>query len=104
MIGDVVRSIALIPNKLIESEYVKECSTLLAVDEKIIYTEINKLKTNKREEVQKRTSNGKRESVDTSSTVSLVDDIQIPINQTTNQQELDILYFAIRHGVEFFVS
>ena len=101
LIGDVVRSIALIPNKLIESEYVKECSTLLAVDEKIIYNEINKLKQNKREEVQKRTSNGKRESVDTSSTVSLVDDIQIPIDQTTNQQELDILYFAIRHGVEF---
>jgi DNA primase len=64
LIGDVVRSIALIPNKLIESEYVKECSTLLAVDEKIIYNEINKLKHNKREEVQKRTSNGTRESVD----------------------------------------
>jgi DNA primase len=48
LIGDVVRSIALIPNKLIESEYVKECSTLLAVDEKIIYNEINN-KQHKRE-------------------------------------------------------
>jgi len=101
LIGDVVRSIALIPDPLIISEYVKECSTLLSVDEKFIYNEINKLIRNKREEGQKRTSNGVRESVDGSSNVSSADDIQIPIDQTSNQQELDILYFAIRHGVEF---
>ncbi len=27
--------------------------------------------------------------------------IENPVDQNTNQQELDILYFAIRHGVEF---
>lgn len=104
LIGDVVRSIALIPNKLIASEYVKECSTLLAVDEKIIYNEINKLKRKKREEEQKRASTTTTEVSDIPSAVLAEGEVQISIDQATNQQELDILYFVIRHGVEFLYS
>lgn len=44
LIGDIVRSIALIPNQVIRAEYVKECSTLLNVEEALLYFEINKLK------------------------------------------------------------
>jgi len=46
LIGDIVRSIALIPNQMIRTEYVKQCSTLLQVEEALLYFEINKLKTN----------------------------------------------------------
>jgi DNA primase len=45
LIGDIVRSISLIPNQVIRAEYVKECGTLLSVDEALLYFEINKLKT-----------------------------------------------------------
>ena len=45
LIGDIVRSISLIPNQVIRTEYVKECGTLLNVDEALLYFEINKLKT-----------------------------------------------------------
>lgn len=45
LIGDIVRSIALIPNQMIRTEYVKQCSTLLQVEEALLYFEINKLKT-----------------------------------------------------------
>ena len=46
LIGDIVRSISLIPNQVIRAEYVKECGNLLSVDEALLYFEINKLKTN----------------------------------------------------------
>ena len=42
LIGDIVRSIAIIPDRVIRSVYVKECSTLLETDEKLLYAEIGK--------------------------------------------------------------
>lgn len=44
LVQDVVRSIALIPNQIIQGEYVKECSTLLEVNEQVLYHEIAKIK------------------------------------------------------------
>ena len=44
LIQDIVRSIAVIPNGIMRSEYIRKCSTLLDVNEKILYTEMNKLR------------------------------------------------------------
>ncbi len=44
LVTDIVRSIAIIPDPIIRSEYVKECSTLLNVGEKALYYEIEKIK------------------------------------------------------------
>jgi DNA primase len=49
LVLDIVRSIAIIPNNAIRGEYVKECSTLLNVEEQMLYYEINKLKNNEQE-------------------------------------------------------
>jgi DNA primase len=49
LIGDLVRSIAIIPNSIIRSVYVKECSSLLDVDEKMLYAEIGKAQQTKQE-------------------------------------------------------
>jgi len=49
LIGDLVRSIAIIPNSIIRSVYVKECSSLLDVDEKLLYAEIGKAQHTKQE-------------------------------------------------------
>jgi len=43
LIQDIVRTIAVIPDGITRSVYVKECSSLMSVDEKILYTEINKI-------------------------------------------------------------
>lgn len=43
LIQDIVRTIAVIPDGITRSVYIKECSGLMAVDEKILYTEINKI-------------------------------------------------------------
>ena len=44
LISDIVRSIAVIPDAIVRSVYVKECSQLLQVDEKLLLAEISKLK------------------------------------------------------------
>lgn len=42
MISDIVSSISLIPDGIKRSVYIKECSTLLDVDESVLVTEMNK--------------------------------------------------------------
>ncbi len=57
LVSDIVRSISIIPNSVIRSEYVKECGALLNVDEAMLYHEINKLKTTEHEKASVRTAN-----------------------------------------------
>ena len=57
LVLDIVRSISIIPNTAIRGEYVKECSTLLNVDEQMLYYEINKLKNTENEKNATRRQN-----------------------------------------------
>lgn len=43
LIRDIVRSIAVIPETITRTVYIKECSTLMEVSEIILYNEVNKL-------------------------------------------------------------
>lgn len=43
LIIDIVRSIAIIPDAIVRSVYVRECSSILNVDERVLYNEINKI-------------------------------------------------------------
>jgi DNA primase len=47
LIRDVVKSIAVIPEAITRTVYIKECSTVLEVSEPIIYHEVNKLRQQK---------------------------------------------------------
>ena len=47
LIRDVVKSIAVIPEAITRTVYIKECSTVLEVAEPIIYHEVNKLRQQK---------------------------------------------------------
>ncbi len=47
LIQDIVGTISKIPESIIRSVYIKECSVLLKVDEPVLYAEINKLKNNR---------------------------------------------------------
>ncbi|MBN2520522.1 MAG: DNA primase [Bacteroidales bacterium] len=50
LITDIVKSIAVIPNTILRAEYIKECSSLLNVNERILYSEINKIRRQKAEQ------------------------------------------------------
>ncbi len=43
LIIDIVHSIAIIPDGIVRAVYVRECSNILNVDERVLYTEINKI-------------------------------------------------------------
>ncbi len=47
LIRDVVKSIAVIPDAINRTVYIKECSTVLEVAEPILYNEVNKLRAQK---------------------------------------------------------
>ncbi len=49
LIGDILRSIAIIPDPISRSIYIRECSTMMEIDEQILLNEINKLQQKKRE-------------------------------------------------------
>jgi DNA primase len=53
LITDIVRSISMIPESIVRSVYVRECSKLLDVDEKTIYSEIVRFRANKLEQKAK---------------------------------------------------
>lgn len=55
VIGDVVKSIALIPFDIPRSVYTKECSELFSIDEKVLIREISKCRAkNKQKEFEKK--------------------------------------------------
>lgn len=98
LVLDIVRSIAIIPNTAIRGEYVKECSTLLNVEEQMLYYEINKLKNNEQEKNATRRSN--------------VPDMPPPdeffapesavITSRFEEQERNILQVLVKHGEAIF--
>lgn len=47
LIADIVKSISVIPEAIVRSEYIKECSQMLHVEEKILVAEVAKLKRDK---------------------------------------------------------
>jgi DNA primase len=47
LITDIVRTIAVIPDSIIRSVYIRECSKLLGVEEKLLYTETARFRKNK---------------------------------------------------------
>ncbi|MDA3954619.1 MAG: DNA primase [Bacteroidales bacterium] len=76
LISDIVRSIAVIPETIIRTVYIKECSTILGISEKILYGEINKIRRKNFEKDYKRNISPEDNFISASPPVpSFVDDI-----------------------------
>ena len=102
LVLDIVRSIAIIPNTAIRGEYVKECSTLLNVEEQMLYYEINKLKTNEQEKNATRRSNA---APDMPPPDEFFAHEQGVVTSRFEEQERNILQVLVKHGeVVFFYA
>jgi len=95
LVIDIVRSISIIPNSVIRAEYVKECSTLLSVDEAMLYHEINKLKTNEQGKTATRTQ---KELQDSPPPNFEEMESGSAIVSKFNNEEQNILQLLIRYG------
>lgn len=49
LISDIIRSIAIIPDNIARTVYMRECSSMLEVDERVLLNEINKIRLQKQE-------------------------------------------------------
>ncbi len=99
LISDIVRSIAVIPDNIIRSVYIKDCSRLMNIEENVLYSEINKIKRIKFEKELERQQNTQKlpqqvEQIPTITTQTPVSVVKSPYEQ----QELNILYCVVRYG------
>ena len=115
LIQDVVHSVSLIPDTIVRSVYAKECGKLLDIDEKVVLAEIQKILRAKKEKELMRKSNGdytpqNYATVEKHGTNPLYrqDNVvssgehQILNSQpsTFDKEELNVLYYVVRHGNE----
>ncbi len=96
LIQDIVRTIAMIPDPIIRSVYVKECSNLMKVEEPVLYIEIGKIKKKKQEQGRSfiRPADG------TNSFATPVSPLPV-LTSSTNPfeiEEREILRFLLKYG------
>jgi len=101
LVNDIVRSISIIPNNIIRGEYVKECSTLLNVDEAMLYHQINLLKNTEQE---KNATRKQREEPDHIPHFEDMDDevSQPVIKSRFENEERNILQVLVKFGEKLF--
>ena len=93
LITDIVRSIAVIPETIVRTVYIKECSSILEIDEKVLYGEINKIRRKNYEKEYKKTISPDETFKTASPTVpSFVDDIY------SEAQEKEIIRLLLHYS------
>lgn len=108
LIGDVVKSIAVVPNDILRSEYIKKCSEMLKVGEQLLVKETAKIRMKRAEEQQKQqyesklaTQAGEDETHDEATTA--IDEFQQNIidsysNNPLYHKEKAIIQFILKNG------
>ena len=95
LITDIVKSISVIPEAIVRSEYIKECSQMLHIEERILVSEVAKLRKEKEEAQAKNAAqreNPKTSQVATTagtatSSLEGVNDVVIEHPTTTTNQD-----------------
>lgn len=103
LIGDVVKSIAVVPNDILRSEYIKKCSDMLNVGEQLLVKETAKIRMQRAEEQQKRRYDEKNNEVNDSESAPMVNEFQQNIinnlsNNPLHHKERAIIQFILKNG------
>lgn len=49
LIADIIKTVSIVPDNIARSLYIRECSTMMEIDEKILLNEVNKIRLKKEE-------------------------------------------------------
>lgn len=102
LIGDVVKSIAVVPNDILRSEYIKKCSEQLQVSEQLLVKEAAKIRMQHAEEEEKRKNKNEPAQNNNPTTESPADELQKTImdsyNNPLHNKERDIIQFMLKNG------
>ena len=94
LIGDVVKSIAVVPNDILRSEYIKKCSEMLKVSEQLLVSETAKIRKQRAEEIYKRKQQGAEQPAD-----SKTKNKRLPaICSLLGARILLLVFLDLRHG------
>jgi DNA primase len=97
LISDVIRSVAVIPDTITRSVYIKECSRLLGVSEEILYTEIRKQKYKQNEDFRNREMRRQRETPVAQQTSPSGSPQEEAKTSDFLVEELEFLRFLLKH-------
>ena len=104
MIGDVIKSIAIIPNQIIRATYAKECASRLEIDEAVIYDEINKILRKRHEdEFKRRESQTNRAANALQNTATQAPDNESAALQQATRKDRNALYKHEKELIRFVV-
>lgn len=97
LIGDVIKSIAVIPNDILRSEYTRKCSEMLQAKEQVLVSEIAKLRRqDAQENMNKQAKAATEEKEETTA-----DEQQVRLfeeNNTIYNKERAIIQFILKNG------
>ncbi len=96
VIKDIVQSISLIPDAIIRSVYIKECSNIMEIDENVLQLEVNKLrrKINSKSDFKKETESISNEVED----LLLTKEEKVPATFGTDNEEKELLRLILNYG------
>lgn len=103
LITDIVNSISIIPDNIIRTVYIKDCSALLGVDEQVLVHEVNKKIRTSRDKLASQSSPIAPPPQD----LFLPEDAYVASSiktgnkkiAVTDKKELAILYYIVRYGM-----
>lgn len=97
LIKEIVETIALIPEAIYRSVYVKECSRIMAIEEQVLLSELNKIRSKKFNEKRNQPVNT-TENVEAEEFVA--EEKKESAEATTEHQERDIIRLLINYGAK----
>lgn len=103
LISDIVNSISIIPDNIIRTVYIKDCSALLEVDERVLVGEVNKKRLSYLEKTATQPNNGTLPNNRPIEQAAPIDDPFVPEPAVVKKSPLDkfeyaILYYIVRFG------
>jgi DNA primase len=100
LITDIVRSVAVIPDGIMRSVFLKESGLLLGVEEQVLYNEVNKIRQRKQEQQWRWEQSGRRLQPSQPDT-NLPRQPVVPgfvENVFSEVEEREIIYFLLKFG------
>lgn len=106
LISDIVNSISIIPDNIIRTVYIKDCSTLLDIDERILMQEITKKRLAYLEKnAPNRIEPELTAITDDFSQIATRSNSKTVVKKTPIEKfELAILYYVVRYGMEILLE
>ena len=106
LITDIVRSVAVIPDGIMRSVFLKESSLLLGVEEQVLYTEVNKIRQRKQEQQWRREQSGRQAGQEAPTTMPRQPVVPGFVENVYSEvEEREIIYFLLKFGNQrLFIS